>query len=156
MQFDPNFKVDKMSGTLTGKINFIFADHPHRETVELVGEVCFPNLKLEASLINFGAILNDTTKKISMLMKNVSKMPVTYEWAFLEEEVLGEDDKMNISSVSNFLPGSVPINEIFDILPLSGKLEPDQVEEVEFIYNAQGGILYRTTALCHVEGGPNY
>lgn len=24
------------------------------------------------------------------------------------------------------------------------------------MYNAQGGILYRTTALCHVEGGPNY
>ena len=35
-------------------------------------------------------------------------------------------------------------------------MEPDQIEEVEFIYNAQGGILYRTTALCHVEGGPNY
>ena len=27
-------------------------------------------------------------------------------------------------------PGSVPINEVFDILPLSGVLEPDQIEEV--------------------------
>jgi hydrocephalus-inducing protein len=42
-------------------------------------------LKQEATLINFGAILNDTTKKISMLMKNVSEMTVSYEWAFLEE-----------------------------------------------------------------------
>jgi hypothetical protein len=25
---------------------------------------------------------------------------------------------------------ATPINEIFDILPLSGKLDPDQVEEV--------------------------
>jgi hydrocephalus-inducing protein len=46
---------------------------------------------LEASIINFGAILNDTTKKITMLMKNVSLMDVTYEWAFLEEEVVGEE-----------------------------------------------------------------
>ena len=65
-----------------------------------------------------------------MLMKNVSQMPVTYEWAFLEEEISGEEEKMNVSSISNFLPGSIPINEIFDILPLSGKLDPDQVEEV--------------------------
>lgn len=84
---------------------------------------------MEASIINFGAILNDTTKKISMLMKNISLMPVTYEWAFLEEEIIGEEEKMNISSNSLF-PGSVPINEVFDILPLSGVLEPDQVEEV--------------------------
>lgn len=37
---------------------------------------------------------------------------------------------MNISSTSQFLPGpgSIPINEIFDILPLSGKLDPGQVE----------------------------
>jgi len=45
---------------------------------------------------------------------------------------------------------------VFDILPLSGKLDPAEVEEVEFIYNAQGGNLFRATALCHVEGGPNY
>lgn len=37
---------------------------------------------------------------------------------------------MNLSSTSQFLPGSIPINEIFDILPLSGQLEPGQVEEV--------------------------
>jgi hydrocephalus-inducing protein len=153
--FDPNFKIDKTSGTINGKINVIYTDHPYRETVELVGELCFPNLKMEASIINFGAILNDTTKKISMLMKNISLMNVTYEWAFLEEEIIGEEEKMNISSNSMF-PGSVPINEVFDILPLSGVLEPGQVEEVEFIYNAQGGILYRATAICHVEGGPNY
>jgi len=40
---------------------------------------------METTIINFGAILNDTTKKISMFMKNVSEMTVTYEWAFLED-----------------------------------------------------------------------
>lgn len=28
--FDPNFKVDKLSGVLNGKINVAFPDHPHR------------------------------------------------------------------------------------------------------------------------------
>jgi hydrocephalus-inducing protein len=85
VSFDPNFKIDKTSGIINGKINVIYSDHPYREAIDLVGELCFPNLKMEASIINFGAILNDTTKKITMLMKNVSLMDVTYEWAFLEE-----------------------------------------------------------------------
>jgi hydrocephalus-inducing protein len=62
-----------------------------------------------------------------MLMKNVSEMAVTYEWAFLEEEIVGEEDKMNLSSTSQFIPGSIPINEVFDILPLSGRLDPGQI-----------------------------
>jgi hypothetical protein len=44
--FDPNFKVDRVSGVMNGKINVVFTDHPYKESVELVGEVCFPNLKL--------------------------------------------------------------------------------------------------------------
>ena len=35
----------------------------------------------------------------------------------------------------------VPINEVFDILPLSGYLEPGEVEQVEFVYNAFGGLV---------------
>lgn len=54
-----------------------------KEVIELVGELCFPNLKFDTNIINFGAILNDTTKKISIFMKNISEMPVAYEWAFL-------------------------------------------------------------------------
>lgn len=30
----------------------------------------------------------------------------------------------------------VPINEVFDILPLNGILEPGETEMVEFIYHA--------------------
>ena len=61
-----------------------------------------------------------------------------------------------MNSSNSFGNQSVPINQIFDILPLSGKLEPNCVEEVEFVYNALGGQNFRATALCHVEGGPNY
>lgn len=51
---------------------------------------------------------------------------------------------------------SIPINEVFDILPLSGFLQPGESEQVEFVYNAFGGQRFKTAAVCHVEGGPNY
>ena len=51
---------------------------------------------------------------------------------------------------------SYPINEIFDILPLSGHLAPEETEQVEFIFNAVSGQRFKTTAICHVEGGPDY
>ena len=44
--FDPNFKIDKTSGTINGKINVVYSDHPYREAIDLVGELCFPNLKM--------------------------------------------------------------------------------------------------------------
>lgn len=40
---------------------------------------------------------------------------------------MGEEEKMNMSSNSLMQNNSTPINEIFDILPLSGRLDPDQV-----------------------------
>jgi hydrocephalus-inducing protein len=79
-------------------------------------------------MINFGAILNDTTKKVTIMMKNVSEMALDYEWTFVDEEIIAEDEKMNSSN--SFGNQSVPINEIFDILPLSGRLEPNSLEEV--------------------------
>lgn len=61
------------------------------------------------------------------------------------------------SGVAGIAGGShIPINEIFDILPLSGYLEPGQNENVEFVFNAFTGNSIKTTAVCHVEGGPNY
>jgi len=57
--------------------------------VELEGETCFPNIKLDTTLINFGSILNDTSKKVLINMENVSEMPLHYEWTFVEEELVG-------------------------------------------------------------------
>lgn len=37
--------------------------------------------------IDFGCILNDTSKKKYLTLTNISEMPVTYEWSFLEEEI---------------------------------------------------------------------
>jgi hypothetical protein len=98
-------------------------DHPHFELVDISAEFCFPNIELEKTKIDFGCILNHTSKKISITMKNISVMPITYVWKFAEPDIHSNYD-------------DVAINEVFDILPLNGELEPDQIEDVEFIFNS--------------------
>lgn len=66
-------------------------------------------------------------------------MGLDYEWTFIEDELTAQQVVNNNSSIdinksgtgSEFnksgtmnIPISVPINEVFDILPLSGYLEP--------------------------------
>ena len=59
-------------------------------------------------------------------MRNSGIMPVFYEWKFADEDQIS----------SNPQGDDIRINEVFDILPLNGLLNPGQIETVEFIYNA--------------------
>ena len=45
---------------------------------------------------------------------------------------------------------------MFDILPVSGLLQPGESEVVEFTFYAGNGLTYEAKAVCSVEGGPNY
>ena len=56
-------------------------------------------------------------------------MPVSYEWSFLEEENLSQlnavqEEDENVSKKKKKKPKILPINEVFDILPVSGRLMP--------------------------------
>jgi hydrocephalus-inducing protein len=115
-------------------------------------------LQILPPAIDFGCILNDTSKRKYLVLTNVSKMAVNYEWSFLEEEsntlnaVQEEDETRNRKKKQKQLP----INEVFDILPVSGRLEPGDTENVEFTYQAGNGLLYNGVAVCSVDGGPDY
>lgn len=88
IDFDPGMKQDRVSDHINGKLMISHEGHPHKETVLLQGEVCFPNLKIEPPKIDFGCILNDTSKKKYIVLTNISEMAVTYEWSFLEDAPL--------------------------------------------------------------------
>ena len=79
-------KQDRLSDNISGKLTISHANHPHRDVVPLQGEVCFPNLLNVPPYIDFGCILNDTSKRKYLVLTNISEMPVSYEWSFLEEE----------------------------------------------------------------------
>jgi hydrocephalus-inducing protein len=147
-----------MSDKISGKLTIAHANHPHRDVVHLQGEVCFPNLQILPPSIDFGCILNDTSKKKYIVLTNISEMAVNYEWSFLEEETnqlnaVQEEDEGNGRRKKN---KALPINEVFDILPVSGRLEPGQQENVEFTYQAGNALLYNGIAVCSVDGGPDY
>jgi len=118
LRIDPPFSCAAERLTLT--------NHPHRDVVHLQGEVCFPNLQILPPSIDFGCILNDTSKRKYLVLTNVSEMPVNYEWSFLEEEgaslnAVQEEDEARRRKKK---PKALPVNEVFDILPVSGRLGP--------------------------------
>ena len=87
-------------------------------------------------------------------------MPVAYEWSFLadapivdELDEIEEGTKKKKKSKKN---KKLPINEVFDILPVSGMLLPGQSENVEFTFYSGNGISYTGTAVCSCDGGPDY
>nr|KAG5712964.1 hypothetical protein BaRGS_021758 [Batillaria attramentaria] len=48
------------------------------------------------------------------------------------------------------------IEEVFDILPLYGSLEPGDTEQVTFTFFGHADIFGEVMAICEVEGGPTY
>ena len=48
------------------------------------------------------------------------------------------------------------INELYDILPISGVLEPGEIETVEITFNGMTKDPPQAMARCVVDGGPSY
>lgn len=160
IDFDPGMKQDRLSDHINGKLTISHDGHPHKDIVQLQGEVCFPNLQILPPKIDFGCILNDTSKKKYLVLSNVSEMPVAYEWSFLEDapivDELDEIDEGQKKKKKSKKSKRLPINEVFDILPVSGMLLPGQTENVEFTFYSGNGISYNGTAVCSCDGGPDY
>ena len=158
IDFDPGMRQDRISGESVSKLSIIHKGHPQKDHVELIGEVCYPNLSINPSNIEFGCILNDTSKKKYITMTNASEMVCAYDWSFLEEEItsLLEREDEEEEKKKKKKKKEVPINEVFDILPVSGILHPGETETVEFTYYAGHGQAYNGIAVCSVDGGPDY
>ncbi|MGH0168093.1 UNVERIFIED_CONTAM: hypothetical protein FKN15_053855 [Acipenser sinensis] len=48
------------------------------------------------------------------------------------------------------------VEEVFDILPLYGILQPNETQQVDFTFYGHADISGQVLALCEVEGGPTY
>lgn len=55
----------------------------NQDYIALRGEVYFPNLDFEKSVVDFGCILNDTEVTRYVNITNNSPMEVRYKWSFL-------------------------------------------------------------------------
>jgi hypothetical protein len=52
--------------------------HPKKATLDLLGDINFPNIKLDKSEVKFGAVLNDTSKRIKVKCTNESKIAANF------------------------------------------------------------------------------
>ena len=147
IDFDPGMKQDRMSGTSERRLTIIHKGHPQKDYVELHGEVCYPNLNISPPSISFGCILNDTSKKRYITMTNISEMVCTYDWSFLEEETTSLNKPVEDDTKKSKKKRDVPINEVFDILPVSGILKQGETETVEFTFYADHGMKYNGIAV---------
>ena len=86
VDFDPTYRKDRVSHIAEGKLVAVYSNHARRDHVELVGDINYPNLRLEYSQVDFGCILNDTTKSMVVKVENVSKIPCVLAWSFLADD----------------------------------------------------------------------
>ncbi|KAG7386322.1 hypothetical protein PHYPSEUDO_000450 [Phytophthora pseudosyringae] len=149
VEFYPGFKDDYTCRVINSKVLVSYTGHPQKDSVELVGDISFPNLSFETTKIDFGCTLNDTQKSITMNVTNVSKVDTSFRWVFIE------DEKETLSTATAKKP-HLPINQVFDILPIRGLLKPNESEKIEFVYYGHANRKFKSTVACEVEGGPEY
>lgn len=73
--------------------------------------------------VSFGCVLNDTTMTKAVRVTNNSVVDCTFSWSFLEDV----DEGRQSATVRR---PYIPVNQIFDILPIRSFLRPGESEEV--------------------------
>ena len=149
VNFDPTFRGTRESESVESKLTVVYSDHPQRDTVAVRASIHYPNLNFETRVVNFGSVLNDTTKTLAVRVKNVSTVPCDFAWSFVEDS---EAAKAGATTKRPY----VAVNQVFDILPIRGQLLPGEEEDIEFVYYGHAHRKFKGSALCEVVGGPGY
>lgn len=73
--------------------------------------------------MSFGCVLNDTTMTKAVRVTNNSVVDCTFSWSFLEDV---DEGRLSATARRPY----IPVNQIFDILPIRSFLRPGESEEV--------------------------
>ena len=154
--FDPSSnKKKKRIETFEGKLIFKHNNHEKVEELKMTVQINFPNIKNLPNELYFGCLLNDTfTKKTIKLERDTSSdLDVIYEWELIELENSYESLKRGKT-----VTRKIPLNEVFSIVPMNGRLKKGELESEEVTITFTPGPNQRYTAIarCLVEGGPEY
>ena len=187
VSWDPAFRNDRQSDLTDAKLTITYREHPQRNSVRLVGDAQFPNVAfdLRDNRVDFGAVLNDSGKKVVATMTNTSRVDVVYAWYHDESadsvgpagSVAGDLTARSVASrapaasqrsvsrapsersYSSKRLAAQPIvrsAELFDVLPLRGVLRPGESQAVQFTYAGQLNRRARCGVVCVIDGGPEY
>ncbi len=166
---DPDFRHDMQSQLVKQKLLVTYSDNPQKDSVELVGDIQFPNLTFDSSALDFGCVLSDSTRRMVVTLTNPTKVAARYSWAWLKPDATAGSSSAIDGGLSSATVGSAasnssssrfgpapPPSQLFDILPIAGTVAPGQCERVEFAFFGFPGVKAAATAVCHVEDGPDY
>jgi hypothetical protein len=121
VSYDPIHVSERHSRDDAGTLAVSFAEHPLVEEIALSASVRYPNLDVPVSEVNFGAVLLDTFVTRDVVITNTSPVPVTYGWVF--ESSAGGGTNVH------------DVDQVFDVVPSSGVLEPGQSEVAQFFFH---------------------
>ena len=148
VDFDPIYKDEKQSHFVEKVLSINYRSHPQKDSIPLRAELIFPNLVFDQSAIQFGCVLYDTVKTMKMKATNSCKIPLNYEWEFIETSGPKHKSRGSVISISP--------TQVFDILPVRSMLLPGASEDVEFTMYGNMNPKLTGTVVCVVEGGPEY
>lgn len=86
INFNTTFKKDSHNEVSNGLLTICYSEHQHNDLINLTGEIYFPNIHLETSIIDFGCILNNTEVSRTVKMTNIGPLIVNYKWKFILEK----------------------------------------------------------------------
>eukprot|EP00775_Hariotina_reticulata_P008964 gene8964-9139_t len=161
VSFDPNYKHDLMSQVVQHRCLMSHPDNPQKDWLELNGIIQFPNLTFSTTSVDFGCVLMDSMRRVSVDMTNPGSVPVEYCWSWvktpaLEEAQAAGDEVQGAPRPVSSKAVQPALSQLFDILPIRGVLPPGHTEQVEFSFYAYPGVKANAVAACQVVDGPMY
>ena len=147
--FNPAYRDDRISHVAEGALTWNYRGHPQKDVLPLRGEINFPNVLFDYTTVDFGTVLNDTTKTVSVRATNTTSIDAELQWVFEADE---DEAQVHASRKQPF----IPINQVYDILPIRSLLRPGESEVIEFAFYAHANRMFKTTAVGVVRGGPEY
>ncbi|KAM4733696.1 hydrocephalus-inducing protein homolog isoform 3-T4 [Anableps anableps] len=176
--FDPSFCKDFVPLILDETLKINYKEHPEQDIVKLHAEVHFPNLQFSSTTVDFGCVQNRTEIKKTITITNCSPLPLSYNWAFLDDQKHTQIRKTemaktefdlypdNHTEASPFSPTPEPkaddqssklqVEEVFDIIPMYGVLQPQDQQVVIFSFFGHEDISKEVVAQCFIEDGQTY
>ncbi|XP_027883649.1 hydrocephalus-inducing protein homolog isoform X2 [Xiphophorus couchianus] len=177
--FDPSFCNDLMHRIVNETLTINYLELPQQVCVKLHAEVHFPNLQFSSSIVDFGCLQNCSEIKKMITMTNCFQLPVCYNWVFMEYQkrplrktetakasINHRESETEVSPLPVCLSPEAddqsstlrPVNveEVFDILPMCGVLQPQDEQRVTFSFFGHENIRKEVVAKCYVEDGPTY
>eukprot|EP00794_Sanderia_malayensis_P018879 gene18879-20779_t len=86
----------------------------------------------------------------------ISHLPILMRPRTAPDSAMSTDQQTPLLPWMPRIAGSIGIQEVFDILPLYGELEPGETQQFQFTFYGHSHSMAEVIAVCSVYGGPDY